>query len=86
MPYVITSPCQSSRDGACVDACPVDAIHPSEDEPQFGVHPQLYIDPLSCIECGACAPACPVEAIYAHEEVPDEQREYIEINAAHYHN
>lgn len=84
MPYVITSPCESSRDGSCVDACPVDAIHPSEDDAEFGTHPQLYIDPLSCIECGACAPACPVEAIFPHQEVPTNMQSYIEINAAHY--
>lgn len=84
MPYVITSPCEGSRDASCVDVCPVDAIHPSPGSIEFKTHGQLFIDPLSCIECGACEPACPVSAIYAHEDVPDEEHVYIEINAAHY--
>lgn len=84
MPYVITSPCAGSRDASCVDACPVDAIHPTSDESDFDNYDQLYIDPVSCIECGACAPACPVSAIFAHDEVPADMQEYIAINAAHY--
>jgi ferredoxin len=40
-----------------------------------------YIDPDTCIECGACEPVCPVEAIYEEEMVPEEEKEYIQINA-----
>jgi len=41
----------------------------------------LYIDPDSCIDCDACAPECPVEAIYPEEDVPDDQKQWTQINA-----
>ena len=41
----------------------------------------LVIDPDECIDCAVCIPECPVEAIYAEEDVPEDQREFIEINA-----
>jgi NAD-dependent dihydropyrimidine dehydrogenase PreA subunit len=74
MPYVITSPCISSRDRSCVAVCPVDCIHEAEQ--------MLVIDPVECIDCGACVPECPVEAIYRDDEVPAEEMAYVEINAA----
>ncbi len=40
-----------------------------------------YIITDECIACGACEPECPVEAIFAEEDVPEEWKEYIEINA-----
>ena len=30
MSFVIAAPCTKVKDTACVDACPVDCIHPSE--------------------------------------------------------
>jgi ferredoxin len=41
----------------------------------------LYIHPEECIDCEACVPECPVEAIYHEDDVPDDMKEYIEINA-----
>lgn len=41
----------------------------------------LYIDPEECIDCGACVPECPVEAIYDETQIPDDQREWIALNA-----
>lgn len=32
MAYVIAEPCIGVKDTACVDACPVDCIHPKKDE------------------------------------------------------
>ncbi len=61
MPYVITPGCCS--DASCVAVCPVDCIHPTPDEPDFGSTATLFVDPRTCIDCGACADACPVEAI-----------------------
>jgi len=72
MPYVVTPRCEDSRDGSCIDVCPVDAIHPTDDEPGHNDEPQVYIDPITCIECGACVPACPVGAIFIHTDVPSE--------------
>jgi NAD-dependent dihydropyrimidine dehydrogenase PreA subunit len=80
MAYVITEPCIGSKDASCYEACPVDAIHPSPDDPKCDEHEQLYIDPTECIDCGACEPACPVEAIFPEDEVPDEWHEYVEVN------
>ena len=63
MPYVIGSACIGVKDTACVDACPVDCIHPRRDEPTFAVVEKLTIEPQDCICCAACVPACPVGAI-----------------------
>jgi ferredoxin len=41
----------------------------------------LYIDPDECIDCGACVPECPVEAIYPEDELPEDKKEWIEVNA-----
>lgn len=80
MAYVITKACIDSKDTACWEACPADAIHPSPDRPGFDDHDQLYIDPTECIDCGACEPVCPVEAIFPEDEVPDEWKDAITIN------
>ena len=84
MAYVITAPCLGVKDTACVDACPVDCIHPSKDEPGFFGVRQLYIDPVECIDCGACLPVCPVQAIFALEDVPQHWKRFIELNARHF--
>lgn len=87
MTYIIAEPCIGTKDTACVDACPVDCIHPKKDEvyddgrPGFDEVPQLYIDPTECIDCGACVPVCPVTAIFPEEELPEKWHNYIEINA-----
>jgi NAD-dependent dihydropyrimidine dehydrogenase PreA subunit len=84
--YVIAEPCIGTKDHSCVEVCPVDCIHPTQDEPDFDRHEQLYIDPDECIDCDACVEACPVDAIFAEDQVPTEWERYIEINAAHYRN
>ena len=63
MAYVIAEPCIGTKDTACVDACPVDCIHPRKDEANFASEEMLYIDPLECIDCGACGRICPQEAV-----------------------
>ena len=50
MAYVIAEPCINVKDTACVDACPVDCIHPRKDEDDFAPVTQLYIDPVECID------------------------------------
>src|ERR1035441_9104797 len=60
MAYVIAEPCINTKDTACVDACPVDCIHPKKDSDKFAAEEMLYIDPVECIDCGACVPVCPV--------------------------
>jgi ferredoxin len=76
MTYVICEPCVDVKDRACVDVCPVDCIHDDGDDDRI-----LYIEPNECIDCGACEPACPVTAIFAEDDVPDDQKDYIALNA-----
>lgn len=93
MAYVITEPCVSTCDTACVKACPVDAIAGPMDLLQLDRLPpaaqvaqkkglQLYIDPNQCICCAGCEPECPVGAIFEEDAVPPRYRHYIELNAA----
>ena len=72
MAYVVTESCVNCRYTDCVDVCPVDCFKMG---PNF-----LVIDPVECIDCAVCVPECPVNAIYAEEDVPEDQRQYIEIN------
>ena len=84
MAYVIAEPCIGTKDVACVDACPVDCIHPKKDEPGYGDSAQLFIDPVECIDCGACVPVCPVSAIYAADDLPEKWADYQAKNAEHF--
>ncbi len=79
MPHVVTQAC--CGDASCVFACPVNAIHPTPDEPDFGLAEMLYIDPVSCVDCGACVTACPVGAISAADKLVDAQLPFVDINA-----
>lgn len=80
MTFIITDPCIGTKDTACVEACPVDCIHPRKEEKEFGEATMLFIDPDECIDCGACVPVCPVTAIYPEDEVPASQERLIEAN------
>ena len=81
MTYVITEPCVGVKDASCVEICPVDAIHPRQDEAGFAQAEQLFIDPGACIDCGCCEPECPVGAIYPEDDVPLEWLHYVARNA-----
>ena len=73
MTFVVTDNCRKCRFTDCVAVCPVDCFH-ADDE-------MLYIDPEECIDCGACVPECPVEAIFDEAQLPDNQRQWLKINA-----
>ena len=62
--YVIAEPCIGVKNAICLEVCPVDCIHSTEEEDQY------YIDPSVCIACEQCALVCPVEAIFLDIEVP----------------
>ena len=84
MAYTITQPCVGVKDSACVEVCPVECIHPTKNEATFATVQQLYIDPVTCIDCGACQSVCPVTAIFPNEQVPEQWKNFIEINANYY--
>jgi ferredoxin len=73
MTYVVTEGCILCKHTDCVDVCPVDCF---VEGPNF-----LAIDPDGCIDCAVCVPECPENAIYADNDVPDDQQEFIKLNA-----
>ena len=79
MAHVVTQAC--CGDASCVFACPVNAIHPTPDEADFGLAEMLYIDPVSCVDCGACVGACPVGAIVPDTKLQQSQLPFVEVNA-----
>ncbi|OXM65684.1 FAD-dependent oxidoreductase [Amycolatopsis vastitatis] len=82
MAFAITQTC--CADASCVSVCPVNCIHPTPDEPDFGHTDMLYVDPETCIDCGACADACPVDAIFPAGALTGPLRAYEDINAEYY--
>ena len=73
MTYVVTETCIKCKYTDCVDVCPVDCFREGPN--------MLVIDPDECIDCTLCVAECPVEAIFAEDDVPDDQREFIQLNA-----
>ncbi|MDA8094235.1 MAG: ferredoxin family protein [Betaproteobacteria bacterium] len=73
MTYVVTEACVKCKYTDCVEVCPVDCFREGTNF--------LVIDPDECIDCSLCVAECPVEAIYAESDVPEEQRDFIRINA-----
>ncbi|MHB1935595.1 MAG: 4Fe-4S dicluster domain-containing protein [Acidobacteriaceae bacterium] len=84
MAFIIAEPCINVKDTGCLNACPVDCIHPRKDQADFESARMLYIDPAVCIDCGASVPVCPVEAIYAEDDLPCCWDRFIKVNAEHY--
>lgn len=78
MTYIVTETCVDLKDKSCMEVCPVDCIHETDDDRM------VYVDPEECIDCGACVDPCPVDAIFAEEDVPAAQTPYIEINKLYF--
>ena len=74
MSFIITEPCIGVKDASCVDVCPVDCIHTTEEDNMF------YINPAECIDCAYCEAVCPVNAIFDEFTVPPNWREYVQKN------
>ncbi len=82
MAYVITDTC--IKDFLCVEVCPTDCIHPKVDEPGFDAATQLYVDPEGCIDCGACVPVCTSDSVKVGDELEENEKHFLESNAAYY--
>ena len=81
MAYTIAQPCIGTKDTACVEVCPVECIHPTKNEPDFAKAEQLYIDPVTCIDCGACQAVCPVTAIFPNDQVPEQWKQFMNVES-----
>jgi ferredoxin len=73
MTYVVTENCIKCKYTDCVEVCPVDCFHEGAN--------MLVIDPDECIDCTLCVPECPVDAIYAEDDLPEDQTEFLQLNA-----
>ena len=73
MAYVVTQNCIGNKHTSCVDVCPVEAFREAPE--------MLFIDPDVCIDCNACVSACPEGAIFPRSMVPDDQQNFITLNA-----
>jgi NAD-dependent dihydropyrimidine dehydrogenase PreA subunit len=46
----------------------------------------MYVDPNGCIDCGACVPVCTSDSIKTIDDLSEEQKPFIDKNAAFYAN
>lgn len=73
MAFIVGENCIKCKYTDCVEVCPVDCFY---EGPNF-----LVIHPDECIDCALCEPECPANAIFSEDEVPEDQQEFIELNA-----
>ena len=73
MTFVVGENCINCKHTDCVEVCPVDCFY---EGPNF-----LVIHPDECIDCALCEPECPVDAIFAEDELPDDQKQFLDLNA-----
>lgn len=73
MTFVVGEACINCKHTDCVEVCPVDCFY---EGPNF-----LVIHPDECIDCALCEPECPVDAIFSEDDLPDDQEEFLKINA-----
>jgi len=73
MTFVVVENCIKCKYTDCVEVCPVDCFY---EGPNF-----LVIDPDECIDCALCEPECPAEAIFSEDELPEDQKEFVQLNA-----
>ena len=72
MTFVVTDNCIKCKYTDCVEVCPVDCFYEGPN--------MLVINPDECIDCALCEPECPVDAIHAEDEVPEDQKDFLDLN------
>lgn len=73
MTFVVAEGCIKCKHTDCVEVCPVDCFYEGPN--------MLVIHPDECIDCALCEPECPVDAIFSEDELPDDQQDFMELNA-----
>ena len=73
MTFVVGENCIQCKYTDCIEVCPVDCFY---EGPNY-----LVIHPDECIDCALCEPECPANAIFSEDEVPNDQQEFIALNA-----
>ncbi len=73
MTFVVAESCIKCKYTDCVEVCPVDCFY---EGPNI-----LVIHPDECIDCALCEPECPVDAIFSEDELPEDQQQFLELNA-----
>ena len=73
MTFVVSDACIKCKHTDCVEVCPVDCFY---EGPNF-----LVINPDECIDCALCEPECPVDAIFSEDELPENEQQFLELNA-----
>ncbi len=74
MTFVVGEGCINCKHTDCVEVCPVDCFYEGPN--------MLVIHPDECIDCALCEPECPEDAIFAEDELPEEQSEFLALNAS----
>ena len=72
MTFVVVDNCIRCKYTDCVEVCPVDCFREGPN--------MLVIDPDECIDCNLCVPECPVNAIFAEDDLPEEKKEFLDLN------
>jgi len=72
MTFVVVDNCIKCKYTDCVEVCPVDCFREGKN--------MLVIDPDECIDCNLCVPECPVDAIYAEDDLPENKKEFLDLN------
>ena len=73
MTFVVGENCINCKHGDCIEVCPVDCFYEGEN--------MLVIHPDECIDCALCEPECPADAIFSEDELPEDQLDFLQLNA-----
>lgn len=72
MTFVVVDKCIKCKYTDCVEVCPVDCFREGPN--------MLVIDPDECIDCNLCVPECPIDAIFAEDDLPQDKKEFLDLN------